>query len=101
MFALLPLFMRGRTELREAEALVEYIPKSLTDPPNLGDIFARRAPIEIDLGCGDGAFLTAMARANPEHNFLGIERLLGRIRRVCRKVARENLKNARVVRIEV
>jgi len=101
MFALLPLFMRRRTELREAEALVEYIPKSLTDPLNLGDIFARRAPIEIDLGCGGGAFLTAMARANPEHNFLGIERLLGRVGKVCRKVAREDLKNARVLRIEV
>ena len=57
MFALLRLFMRGRTELREDEALVEYIPKSLTEPLNWGEIFPRSAPIEIDLGCGDGAFL--------------------------------------------
>jgi tRNA (guanine-N7-)-methyltransferase len=101
MFALLRLFMRGRTELRDDEALVEYIPKSLTEPLNWGEIFPRSAPIEIDLGCGDGAFLMAMARANPEHNFLGIERLLGRVRKVCRKVAREDLKNARVLRLEV
>jgi tRNA (guanine-N7-)-methyltransferase len=101
MFALLRLFMRGRTELRESEALVEYIPKSLTEPLNWGEIFPRNAPIEIDLGCGDGAFLTAMARGNPEHNFLGIERLVGRVRKVCRKIARENLKNACVLRVEV
>ena len=43
----------------------------------------------------------AMARANPEHNFLGIERLLGRVSKVCRRAAREDLKNARVLRIEV
>jgi tRNA (guanine-N7-)-methyltransferase len=101
MFALLRLFMRGRTELREDEALVEYIPKSLTEPLNWGEIFPRSAPIEIDLGCGDGAFLMAMARANPEHNFLGIERLLGRVRKICRRAARQDLKNSRVLRIEV
>jgi tRNA (guanine-N7-)-methyltransferase len=101
MFALLRLFMRGRTELGEDEALVEYTPASLREPLNWGEIFLRRAPIEIDLGCGDGAFLTAMAHSHTEHNFLGIERLLGRVRKICRKVAREDLKNARVLRIEV
>ena len=101
MFALLRLFMRGRTELGEDEASVEYIPKSLTEPLNWDEVFPGSAPIEIDLGCGDGAFLMAMARANPEHNFLGIERLRGRVSKVCHKVAREDLKNARVLRIEV
>ena len=57
MFALLRLFMRGRAELREDEALVEYIPQSLMKPLNWDEVFPRRAPIEIDLGCGDGAFL--------------------------------------------
>ena len=93
--------MRGRTELGEDEASVEYIPKSLTEPLNWDEVFPGSAPIEIDLGCGDGAFLMAMARANPEHNFLGIERLRGRVSKVCHKVARADLKNARVLRIEV
>src|SRR5437667_9642984 len=100
MFALLRLFMRGRAQLHENEALVEYIPKSVTESLNWAEIFPRSAPIEIDLGCGDGAFLTAMAQSHPEHNFLGIERLLGRVSKVCRKVAREDLKNARVLRID-
>src|SRR5256885_7481320 len=100
MFALLRLFMRGGTVLRKDEELVEYVPKSLTEPLNFSEIFPRSAPIEIDLGCGDGAFLTAVAHSHPEHNFLGIERLLGRVGKVCRNVAREDLKNARVVRFE-
>jgi tRNA (guanine-N7-)-methyltransferase len=99
MFALLGSFMRGRTELRAEEASVEYIPKSLTQPLNFDAVFPDRGPVEIDLGCGDGAFLTAIARANLQHNFLGIERLLGRIRTVCRKIAQADLKNARVIRL--
>jgi tRNA (guanine-N7-)-methyltransferase len=92
--------MRGRTKLQTDEAAVEYTPRSLTSALELHRIFSHLAPVEIDLGCGDGAFLAALARENPAHNFLGIERLLGRVRSVCRKVARLELKNARVLRME-
>ena len=57
-------------------------------------------PLEVDLGCGDGSFLLAMARHHPERDFLGVERLLGRVRKVCRKVTRQALGNARVLRLE-
>src|SRR5438094_156741 len=82
------------------KSAVEYVPKSLTSALEFDRIFSRFAPVEIDLGCGDGTFLTAMARENPEHNFLGIERLLGRVGSVCRKVTRLDLKNARLLRME-
>src|SRR5437870_1916370 len=95
-----PPNMQGRAKLNTNEAAVEYVPKSLTSALEFDRIFSHFASVEIDLGCGDGAFLTAMARENPEHNFLGIERLLGRVRSVCRKVARLDLKNARVLRME-
>jgi tRNA (guanine-N7-)-methyltransferase len=95
-----PPNMRGRAKLNTNEAAVEYVPKSLTSALEFDRIFSHFASVEIDLGCGDGTFLTAMARENPEHNFLGIERLLGRVRSVCRKVARLDLKNARVLRME-
>ena len=67
---------------------------------DFNQIFGRHAPIEIDLGCGDGAYLAAIATAAPARNFLGIERLLGRVRSTCRKVAASGLSNARVLRIE-
>jgi tRNA (guanine-N7-)-methyltransferase len=62
----------------------------------------RRAgrPLEVDLGCGDGSFLQGMARHHPERDFIGVERLLGRVRKVCRKLTREGLSNAKVLRLE-
>lgn len=56
--------------------------------------------LEVDLGCGDGSFLVAMAREFPDRMFLGVERLLGRVRKVGRKLTRAGLENARVLRLE-
>lgn len=78
----------------------EYVPENYFRPFDFESIFARSAPIEVDLGCGDGAFLVALAKQNLKRNFLGIERLVGRVRSGCRKISRENLNNARVCRIE-
>lgn len=57
-------------------------------------------PVEIDLGCGDGGFLLEMAARHPEREFIGVERLLGRVRKVCRKIARSGLDNVRVLRLD-
>ncbi len=57
-------------------------------------------PLEIDLGCGDGSFLINLAVNFPSKNFLGVERLLGRVRRVCRRSRREEIQNLKVLRLE-
>lgn len=57
-------------------------------------------PLEVDLGCGDGTFLAAMAAHHPERDFLGIERLMGRVSKTARKIERAGLTNARVLRLE-
>ncbi|MFL6520440.1 MAG: tRNA (guanosine(46)-N7)-methyltransferase TrmB [Chthoniobacterales bacterium] len=64
-------------------------------------MYGRVAPLEVDLGCGDGSFLVAIADKNPEHDFLGIERLVGRVRSACQRIERARLKNARVLRVEI
>src|SRR5438270_6123069 len=92
--------MRCRAKLHTDEAAVEYLPKSLTSALEFNKVFLRLARLEIDLGCGDGAFLAALAQENPAHNFLGIERLLGRVRSICRKITRLDLKNARILRMQ-
>jgi tRNA (guanine-N7-)-methyltransferase len=71
---------------------------SLTEQLDLEKIFGRRAPLQVDLGCGDGSFLCALGQRLPEKNFLGIERLLGRIRSSARKAA--NLGNVRLLQME-
>lgn len=57
-------------------------------------------PLEVDVGCGDGTFLMEMSAHFKERNFLGIERLLGRVDKICRKSKRRNLTNLRVLRME-
>jgi tRNA (guanine-N7-)-methyltransferase len=72
--------------------------ESLTDRLNFEKIFRRKAPLHVDLGCGDGSFLCAIAQRMPDKNFLGIERLLNRVRTSARKAAR--LDNVRLLRME-
>ena len=67
------------------------------DPARL---FARPQPLELELGSGDGSFLVNHAAAHPGRNFLGIERLLGRLRKLDRKGRRAGLANLRGLRIE-
>lgn len=79
---------------------VELIPENYFAPLDLAAIFPNRAPVEIDLGCGDGTFLVGLAAQYPGRNFLGIERLLGRVRAASGKAARAKLLNVRVLLIE-
>ena len=78
----------------------EWMPDDVFREARLDEIFERAAPLDLDLGCGDGAFLLAMAARSPERNFLGTERLIGRVNSVRRKIAQEHLANARVLRLE-
>jgi tRNA (guanine-N7-)-methyltransferase len=63
-------------------------------------MFPQAQPLEVELGSGDGSFLAKWAAAQPERNFLGVERLLGRLRKLDRKGQRLGLRNLRLVRIE-
>jgi len=73
---------------------------SILEPLNLSSFFPQPQPLEIELGCGDASFLLSYAAAHPERNFIGVERLGGRIRKLDRKGRRAGLTNLRGVRIE-
>ena len=73
---------------------------SVLEPLDLSSLFPRDQPLEVELGSGDGSFLVEYARTLPEHNFIGVERLLGRMRKLDRKGRRAGLSNLRAVRIE-
>lgn len=83
-------------------ATIEFIPENYFVPLDIAAVFPDwpGAPLELDLGSGDGSFLVEMARRAPERHFLGIERLLGRVRRTCRRLARVGAANARIIRVE-
>ena len=78
--------------------LIAQSPESLTNRLDLEKIFRRKAPLHVDLGCGDGSFLCALAQRLPDKNFLGIERLSGRVRSTARKAA--SLDNVRLLQME-
>ena len=53
---------------------------------------------ELDMGCGKGKFTLALARRYPERLVLGNDVMLGRLRRLDRKVERGGLTNMRLLR---
>ena len=75
-------------------------PPSYVQTLNWAEVFPTAQPVEIELGSGDGSFLARYAQMHPERNFLGVERLLGRIRKIERKASRAGLTNVRLMRIE-
>jgi tRNA (guanine-N7-)-methyltransferase len=77
-----------------------FVPSTIVEPIRTESIFPSVQPLEVELGCGDGAFLLRYAALHPERNFLAVERLLGRIRKLDRKGPRAGLKNLRLLRLE-
>ena len=80
---------------------IALVPANCFEPFDFAAIFSREAPIQVDLGCGDGSFLATLAAENSAKNFLGIDRLQGRVNSACRKIERAGLTNARVTRFEI
>jgi tRNA (guanine-N7-)-methyltransferase len=83
------------------EQQYEVFPADLCQPLLPSEIFRNERPIEIDLGSGSGKFLVEAGLRYPERNFLGIERLLGRVRKTRRKACQLTLTNVRVLRVEI
>ncbi|MEY4917390.1 MAG: tRNA ((46)-N7)-methyltransferase TrmB [Verrucomicrobiota bacterium] len=74
--------------------------QTILEPLKLAEQFPQSQPLEVELGCGDASFLIEYARRNPGKNFIGVERLLGRIQKLDKKGRRAGLTNTRGVRIE-
>lgn len=74
--------------------------ESITTPLPLERWYKQGAPLELEIGCGNGRFLAARAMKNPEVGYLGIERLLPRVRKLNRKAVNNHLDNIRVLRLE-
>lgn len=78
--------------------MIELVPETYFVPLDLLAIFGRIAPLHVDLGCADGAFLVELAKSHPEKTFLGTEKLVGRVAKACRKAGA--LENIRILNVE-
>jgi len=75
-------------------------PVSYVDPLDFSRVFADTQPLEVEISSGDGSWLVQYTAAHPERNFLGVERLLGRLTKIDKKGRRLGLSNLRALRIE-
>ena len=85
--------------MSEPDALLHDF-QSITEPLRLEELFTQPQPTELEIGCGDGGFLFEYAQRHPERNFLGVERLLGRVRKLSKRGQHAGLNNLRLLRIE-
>jgi tRNA (guanine-N7-)-methyltransferase len=79
--------------------VVELLPETYFAPLNLVSAFGREAPLHVDLGCGDGSFLCELAERYPEKNFLGVDKMAGRVAKTCQKAVA--LENVRALNVEI
>ncbi len=92
----------GRRALRRidpslelSEHLIEL--DELARPLDAAALFARTAPLELEVGSGKGLFLAAAAATDPACDFLGVEILAKYARYVAARLATRGLANAKVV----
>lgn len=67
---------------------------------DLTAIVPQETPLEIEIGCGNGRFLAARAAKNPSIHYIGVERMMERIRRCSRKAQQGALHNLTFLRVE-
>lgn len=88
----------GRLTPAQQRALEQLLPKYAVPEP-VGDLragFERHAGLVVEIGCGNGEALCAMARREPELNFVGIEVHEPGVGRLLRCLHEHDLGNVRV-----
>ena len=63
-------------------------------------VFGNTKPVEMELGAGDGGFILEFARLHPERNFVAVERLKGRVEKIAKRAARQELANLKALRLQ-
>lgn len=62
---------------------------------NIEDIFARQAPLWLDVGCGKGVFSVEIAKKYPEINVIAVERISNVLVEGALSVVRDKIPNLR------
>lgn len=95
-------FVRREGRITEAQrrALEELLPRYGVSPGeapvDFVALFGRDAPVHVEIGFGNGAALAAMAAANPQNNYLGIEVHRPGVGMLLRRLEMDGIANVRV-----
>ncbi|MDR0717867.1 MAG: tRNA (guanosine(46)-N7)-methyltransferase TrmB [Azoarcus sp.] len=80
-------------ETMMAVAGIPYAPS----PLDLDAVFGRSAPRILEIGFGMGETTAAIAEANPQHDYLGVEVHTPGVGSLCKRIAEKELTNLRII----
>ncbi|HEX4209413.1 MAG TPA: hypothetical protein VHY56_03400 [Candidatus Binataceae bacterium] len=67
---------------------------------DITQLFARRSPLEVEIGAGRGDFIIERSAAMPDHDFLAIESAATVAQLIALRACRRDLTNLRVIRMD-
>ena len=100
--------MRKKKNLEEKLAACSNLLIKMTDDRNymnaadnpeyldFEELFSNNAPVHLEVGCGKGQFVYEIAKANPDINFLAVEKSANVIVTACEKC--RNVPNVRFLK---
>ncbi|MCH5242345.1 MAG: tRNA (guanosine(46)-N7)-methyltransferase TrmB [Muribaculaceae bacterium] len=94
-------------EIEQLECVLQYPREKLLAEgfPYKGkwntEVFAKKAPIVLELGCGKGEYTVGLAKNDPSKNFIGIDIKGARIWTGAKDVAASGITNAKFLRTEI
>lgn len=93
--------LRNITGSREKIGESIYVVKNADNyKGNWNDLFGNSRPIHIEIGMGKGRFITELAIANPDINFIGIEKYSSVLLRAVQKREQLEVNNLLFIRME-
>jgi tRNA (guanine-N7-)-methyltransferase len=95
--------MRQRNKPWAKDRMNEY-PQYVIANPELhrakwSEVFEKNQPLHIEIGTGKGRFITGMAKANPDINYIGIELVESIIVCALDKLIEEELPNLKLLNV--
>ena len=74
--------------------------QDMARPVDWAAVFGRQARLEIEIGFGNGDFLTQRAQEHPDTDFIGLELEWASVQRALRRLHRAGLRNVRLLQID-
>lgn len=84
--------MRMRKKKHGAERIVACSEYFLSDKSKI-----EKFPVELEIGCGKGAFILESAKRHPEKNFIAMEKISDIILLAAEKLKSENIGNVKLI----
>lgn len=93
--------LRNITGSREVIADSEYVVHDFMEQKGKWhEVFGNDRPIHIEIGMGKGRFMMDLAAANPDINYIGIEKYSSVLLRAIQKMEERQLPNLKFIRMD-